>query len=157
MRYLREIHNTYWTKGWLKKYKNGKDEMTLVRKRVFWLSIQMLGSDQTTAMQIDTLDYSKNFGVVIRPVVLPKQFIKTGMENRTESFIFWRQKRWTNQTMLSYLYDSKCQKQLNLNTDLKKVKCYYCFKCGTNENRSRAMISHAFQLSVASFQMDDLG
>lgn len=70
--------------------KNGKGEIILIRKTEFSFSMQILGSDQTTAIWTDTLDYSKNFGGGARPVVLPKGFIQAGMEIRTESFILCR-------------------------------------------------------------------
>lgn len=79
--------------------------------------MQILDPDQTTAIQTDTLDYSGNFDGGTRISSAPKKVYtgQNGEQNR--KFDVMDRKGEKNQTMFSYLHDSKCQKQLNLNTD----------------------------------------
>lgn len=148
MRYLWGIHKTYWTKAWLMNSENRKGEMVLIRKRGFWLCIQILISWIILEILMEAPE----------AVVLPKRFIQTGMENRTESLMLCRQKRWKKSDNVKLPPWQKVPKATKFKYRLKQVKHHSCLECGTNENRrSRPMISYAFELSVASFQIDDLG
>lgn len=64
------------------------------------LTYKMLGSEQATAIQIDVLDYPKDFGEDARPAAVPKGLIQTGMESKASSVILYKQKWWTKQTVL---------------------------------------------------------